>query len=779
MDSGKPLTSGAARLLLVLLVALYVGWFTYHSIDRWANLNNDWWDVGNIDSAAYNTAHGKFMYSNAELGSFWSDHFAPILLVLSGYYLFDDGYWFIYFWQSLSIGLTAVPIFLLGREFFGDERVGLLAALVYLTNGYVHAGNLFDYHMVSHIGLFTFSAFYAMVRKRWGWYFFFGALLMFCKEDAPIIFFTLGFYALFVQKERKMALATWAVSGLYLAFVFKLAIPYLRETSHNVWGDRATYYYNKDYTWLGETTADKIRTLLTQPVETLRTVFANPMRAERWLLWFGGYAFLPILSLTGLIIVVPSSLELMLNSRVTVSSLLFHYPLMLAPLYTLAVFLALANMRRAVEGLRAGWMRFGARAPLAFNGAGYITITTVMAYAGAILFFLVFGAFEFSAMGARVHMDNLEKPLLIMMVALLAHALVAPESFLSKLFGKDASTRVTVIPLLYMLSVNVLVTKDNVPLVLSDDGARVFRKNEKLSYDDVFINPASFYSREHREHARIVRESVRDTIPKGATVVTSPETYGIMYHNVNTFLYRGMDNHPFDQMRVDYAAIDLKGVPVRIGPPIYDKKKAIGELLRNPGFGLILERDGLFIFKRSAPKKADYEWYLSRALNYHVSELGAGVGEMIEDEEALEGRARKASKEKTPAGYLVYGPYVNLLNGEYKAIFRLKVSGAAGAAAGGLVTLDVVADEARRHFAKRTLTGEDLPDSDGWIEKEIPFEIVKDDGYRVEFRLYYHGGADVVVDSVRLSMPFDAFMENAFVPHRRFWTYQEEERAGS
>ncbi|VAX17716.1 hypothetical protein MNBD_NITROSPINAE01-1199 [hydrothermal vent metagenome] len=757
--------STVVLLLLAVLIATYTGWFTYHSIDRWASLNNDWWDVGNIDSAAYNTAHGKFMYSNAELGSFWSDHFAPILLVLSAYYLFDDGYWFIYFWQSLTIALTAIPIFLLGLEFFKNDRVALLLAVVYLANGYIHAGNLFDYHMVSHIGLFFFSAFYAMVKKRWGWFFVFGALLMFCKEDAPIIFFMLGFYALLVQKEYKIAFVTWAVAVAYVLFVFGLAIPYLREVSHNVWGDRGTYYYNKDYVWLGESTLDKLKTLLFSPRETFDAVFSNPMRAGRWEDWVTAYAFLPFLSFTGLIILIPSSLELLLNARVTVSSLLFHYPLMLAPLWTLAMILALVNVRKLAE-MASKW-NIGSKPNIWANVVGRITMVTAILYISAILVFILMGAYDFTVFGLRVRMGEPGKPLLILLAVFVIHIFFAPGSAFSKIFGADLKTRVTVIPLLYMLFVNVLITKNSVPLILTDDGRQVFRENRKIVYDDIFINPATLYSKEHREHAKIVHESVK-MIPKGATVVTSPEVYGIMYHNTNTFLYRGASEHPFTDMEVEWGAIDLKGVPVKIGPPLYDRRRAILEFFNNPNYGLVLERDGLFIFKKGADRASAYKWFIDRALTFYASEFGKIVGSDVEDASAIGGMARAALASKTPDGTLLYGPYVSLPKGDYSVTFRIKAEGALDKVK---LKLDIAGDEGKKIFGEKMLTGYDFPEPGKWMEIEIPFTITADITRKVEFRVFYFSGADVFVDEVRLHASLDTFLQRAFLPNRKIWRY--------
>ncbi|MGK7345230.1 MAG: DUF2079 domain-containing protein [Candidatus Nitrospinota bacterium M3_3B_026] len=335
--------------LLILFICFYTAWFSYHSIDRWNLFQCTWGDYANIDSASFNTAYGNFMYSNARLYNYWSDHIAPILLILSGYYLIDDGYWFIFVWQSLSIGLAALPLFLIARKLLSNEWIALIIAIGYLANGKVHMGNLFDYHMAAHIGLFSLSAFYAMLNGKWGWYLLFGILLIFCKEDAAIILFMFGVYSAVAQKNFKWAAITWLISISYIMIVFSVAFPYFRSLGPGTIGEPEAYMYASNYYWLGESPIDILINFIEHPHAMLTKLLYNPTRAAKWIELMVQYGFLPLLSPLGCLILFGPSLELFLDRRYHSFSLLLHYPLMIVPLWTLASVLALSNIKKLLQ----------------------------------------------------------------------------------------------------------------------------------------------------------------------------------------------------------------------------------------------------------------------------------------------------------------------------------------------------------------------------------------------------------------------------------------------
>ncbi|HEB72099.1 MAG TPA: DUF2079 domain-containing protein, partial [Nitrospirae bacterium] len=307
-DNKKSMEAGEsiiARLILALSVVFFISWFTYHSIDNWSVMFTSL-DFAHIDSAAYNTAHGKFMYSNAKMINFWSEHITPILLIVSGFYFFSDGYWFIFFFQSFMLGLAAVPLFLIARDILKNEWAALFIALGYLANGKVQMGALADYHMWSCTALFLFSAFYAMSKRRWGWYALFSILLLSVKEDAPALLFGLGLYSAFVMKAYRQAVYTWLLCAFVAAVSFLVVFPQLRY-----WDD---YKYATYYGWLGDGALNIALNFISSPLEMIGKLTQGGARIKAWYSFSLQYGFLPFLSPIGMAMLFLPSMELFLSN---------------------------------------------------------------------------------------------------------------------------------------------------------------------------------------------------------------------------------------------------------------------------------------------------------------------------------------------------------------------------------------------------------------------------------------------------------------------------------
>ncbi|VAX22309.1 hypothetical protein MNBD_NITROSPINAE03-420 [hydrothermal vent metagenome] len=335
--------STIVRLILALFVVSFISWFTYHSIDNWSAMFTSL-DFAHIDSAAYNTAHGKFMYSNAKMINFFSEHITPVLLVVSGFYLFSDGYWFIFFFQSFMLGLAAVPLFLVARYLLKNEWAALFIALGYLANGKVQLGALADYHMWSCTAFFLFSAFYAMLVRRWGWYALFSILLLSVKEDAPALLLGLGLYAALVMKAYRQAFYTWLLCALAAAVSFMVVFPALRY-----WDD---YKYATYYGWLGDGAIDIALNFISSPLEMIGKLTQSGARIKAWYSFSLQYGFLPFLSPTGMAILFLPSMELFLSNYWRMYGLNFHYPLLVVPVWTLAAILGLKNIATLARKIR-------------------------------------------------------------------------------------------------------------------------------------------------------------------------------------------------------------------------------------------------------------------------------------------------------------------------------------------------------------------------------------------------------------------------------------------
>jgi len=713
--------SSIAKVFLVVAVALYIVYFSHLSIDRWENMHCSL-DYGHIDSACYNTSNGKFMYSNVDHVNYWSDHFAPILLVLAGYYIFSDGYWFTFIWQSLTIGLAGIPLFLIARHYLRNEWVALMIVIGYLVNGKLHYANLFDYHMISHEPLFLFGAFYAMITKRWRLYFLFGAALVVCKEDSFILFALLGLYAALIEREYRKGIYTLALCGVYAALVFKVAYPaFTGETE---------YGYAGQYGWPGGSLPEMVVNFLKDPAG----VFWEPMtwsdgNRERWLSLLLQYGFLPIFSPVGILMLLPPTMELYLAKRSQLVGLTHHYPLLIIPMWTLATVFALANVRKILGRLE--------NAPLVTSSlktiAPVVTVVSgavVVVYCIVILYYTLVGPFDFTISGVRISMGGAGKPLLILFAAFFLYTLSSTKPGIPASFGK---TRTVSLLAAYMILVNLYMVKDYGSL-------------------PVYSSWAGFITDQHREHSDRAR-SVLEKIPYNASTLASQGPFTVLHHRPVTHLLRSLEWGIFKEMAFDYIVVDMKPNVEYLRPSQY---AMTSEALKLKNYGTVFENDGVFVLKRGHDKKLDYERYIDYFATSNADRMPGVVGEKVLDKSSSYGKVRKAALGKTREGFLAYGPYLSLVRGLYVGVFRMKIGRMAD---GPVAVIEVTSDYGKKVIARRTLSGGDFEEAGVWREFTAPINITDEKSDAVELRVFYLGQTDLYVDWTRIDMPYEMFMK--------------------
>jgi alginate O-acetyltransferase complex protein AlgJ len=131
-----------------------------------------------------------------------------------------------------------------------------------------------------------------------------------------------------------------------------------------------------------------------------------------------------------------------------------------------------------------------------------------------------------------------------------------------------------------------------------------------------------------------------------------------------------------------------------------------------------------------------------------AADLPAKVGNTIQEAGSFWGTARKASRGTTPAGTLMYGPYTELKSGHYRAGFRLKAG--AGPKGVPIVKIDVTAEAGEKVLVEKILRPEDFNKPGQWQTFTLSFEVRENQMNRVEYRAEYLGGADLILEGVRL-----------------------------
>jgi uncharacterized membrane protein len=243
--------------LLWLAILSYALYFSYLTIVRYAAFEARALDLGNLNQAIWNTAYGQPFHFTNQPGAVnrLSLHVEPILLPIAWLYRLYPAPPLLLGLQATVVALGAWPLYLLARHRLRHTWLALLFGLLFLLNPSVQAANWLEFHPVTLAPTFLIAAFYALVRGRVGWFAGFAVLAASCKEEIALLIFMLGLYALVVLRRPRLGVVTMALS-LSWALLAVLVIQQRFAAGNIHWGR---------YAYLGETPAQIVWTLLTQP----------------------------------------------------------------------------------------------------------------------------------------------------------------------------------------------------------------------------------------------------------------------------------------------------------------------------------------------------------------------------------------------------------------------------------------------------------------------------------------------------------------------------------
>jgi uncharacterized membrane protein len=246
----------APRLLLIIVVAAYAVYFSHLTLTRYAAFEARALDLGNLNQAIWNTAHGDWFHQTNQPGATnrLSLHVEPILLPISLLYWIHAGPETLLILQAIVVALGAIPLFALGRRVLESEWLALLFAVAFLLSPAIQGANWLEFHPLTLAPTFLIAAFYFLISGRALWFAFFALLAAGCKEEIGLLIFMIGLYAGLVRKRWR-----WAAPTMILGAGWSLFAVLIIQNS--VGGN---YHWGR-YAYLGDTPQEIITTLLTQP----------------------------------------------------------------------------------------------------------------------------------------------------------------------------------------------------------------------------------------------------------------------------------------------------------------------------------------------------------------------------------------------------------------------------------------------------------------------------------------------------------------------------------
>lgn len=342
----KPPSLSVARLFLLVAVLGYACVFSYLTVVRYAAFEARALDMGNLNQAIWNTAHGNWFHLTNQPGTVnrLSLHVEPILVPISWLYLLYPEPPLLLVLQSVVVALGAIPLFALARHKLGNEWVALAFAIVYLLTPTIQAANWIEFHPITLAPTFLLAAFYYLVTDRPRYFTLFAILAASCKEEVALLIVMMGAYALIILRRPRWGLVTMALAMAW-ALLAVLGIQQFFAEGNIHWGR---------YAYLGDSPGEMVLSLLTRP----GLVWAQLVKADA-----GGYLWSLLWPTAFLALLAPEVLILSLPSLAI--NLLADFPPMhetttliyAAPIVPFVLAGAVMGLARVAGWLRNEWLR--------------------------------------------------------------------------------------------------------------------------------------------------------------------------------------------------------------------------------------------------------------------------------------------------------------------------------------------------------------------------------------------------------------------------------------
>ncbi|MDP6357120.1 MAG: DUF2079 domain-containing protein, partial [Planctomycetota bacterium] len=272
----------ALKLVLAGGVGAFILFFSYQTILQYHAGNYGYADSGFVAEALWNTLHGRFMYAhNFVPPMLLADHLSPIWLTLLPFYAIFPRHETLIVASAVSLGMTAVPLFLLARWEWRSNGYALCFGLAFLLfPAAQHEVCSFSFGFQAEVMAIPFLAWacYCMRREWWKRFWLFVLLVLCCKETLAAVVLGMGLCVFSVQKNRKQGVAVAVLAVVWILASTKLVLPWLKAAwpSDEVLNSKGSDQYYQLQHFFGqfgdgytEIVFNILTMLFTSPVETV------------------------------------------------------------------------------------------------------------------------------------------------------------------------------------------------------------------------------------------------------------------------------------------------------------------------------------------------------------------------------------------------------------------------------------------------------------------------------------------------------------------------------
>ena len=325
-------------MLLWVFISLYIFYFGLISIIKFNSFAFYDFDLAVHDLSVWNILHGSIFNSILNI-PFLGNHMNLILFLVAPLYLIFNHPLTLLFLQTLSLALTALPLYLLSKKIL-NENWALLIAILYLLYPALSYTNLYEFHPTVFATFFLTAAFYCYEAKSFNKFMVFSVLACLCQENIPLAIIMFGILALINRREKK-----WVIAPLLFGVIYLLIILLIQAYFNN-----NTVQFFHIYMHLGDTPLGIITNFIKQPMILLQAL-ARKQVLIYILQVFLPLAFLPFLSPLKLIPALPFFLQHTLSNRLSDLTIYYHYTAEIIPFLFVGLIYSVSSL------LKRGWAK--------------------------------------------------------------------------------------------------------------------------------------------------------------------------------------------------------------------------------------------------------------------------------------------------------------------------------------------------------------------------------------------------------------------------------------
>jgi uncharacterized membrane protein len=242
---------------LALLIGAYILFFFWLAYRRWMVFGNDTSDFGYFNNMFWYTIRGRFFYACASDMSNLGVHTAFLWALLVPFYWLVPGVPTLIFLQTLFLGLSGWPLYLIARRIFNHHRTALIMTGAFLLLPPIVSQNVNQIEEPSFIAVFLLATYYFYQQERFVPFVVFGFISCLGRENVPLAIAMFGIYALIQRRDWKWIAVPLVMGGVYFLVAIKILLPHFQAGQQ--------WHAMRMFKYLGNSPEEIISNTLTHP----------------------------------------------------------------------------------------------------------------------------------------------------------------------------------------------------------------------------------------------------------------------------------------------------------------------------------------------------------------------------------------------------------------------------------------------------------------------------------------------------------------------------------